>query len=66
MLTSSSFFLHMETEFSNQFVGLLNHDMGRYQVQLFSNASMLPGALSLLVNINAESTRRKPTMEFAL
>lgn len=66
MLTSSSFFLHMETEFNNQFVGLLNHDMGRYQVHLFSDASMLPDALSLLVNINAESTRSKSTVEFAL
>lgn len=66
MLTSSSFFLHMEAEFNNQFVGLLNHDMGRYQVQLFSNASMLSGAHSLLVNINAESKRSKPTVEFAL
>lgn len=66
MLTSSSFFSHKGTEFSNQFIALLSHDMGRYQVQLFSNASVLPGAVSLFVNMNAESKRSKPAVEFAL
>ena len=66
MLTSSSFFPHKGTEFNNQFIGLLSHDMGRYQVQLLSNASVLPGALSLFVNMNAESKRSKPAVEFAL
>lgn len=66
MLTSSGFSLHMETESNNQFIGLLNHDMRRDQVHRLSNASLLPGALSLSVNTNAEAKRSESAVAFAL
>ena len=55
----------METEFNNQFIGVLNRDMRRYQVHLLSDASVLP-SLSVFGKYNAESKGSEPAVEFAL